>query len=481
VESTQLLGGRYRLVERLGEGGTAVVWRAHDEILDRSVAIKVLSAGYASDARFRARIRAEARAAARLSHPHITNVHDYGESTSGDEPVPYVVMELLSGPTLAERMRSGPLPVSDALRIATQVAQALAAAHAGGLVHCDIKPANVVVTPDGAKVVDFGIAAVAGRKDPLDTGNQIWGTPAYVAPERLLGRGTAGAADVYALGILLYHALTGSLPWRAETATQMLVAHASEEPAPLPPIAGMPPRVAALCSRCLAKDPLDRPTAAQAARMLLAARAELGTETPAGSTGRWRGAAQVLIVLVAALIAGYWGLGGQDIEAPDAAPPGQSSGGPGSATGTGQPGPTGAGGTPGAGSVPAGEGPSSGVSGNGGASGGSAPGGGAPGGSASGGDAGSGDLPPADVGGGAGGDVGPVDRTVSTVGGTVVARCVGSTASIVAANPLAGFAVGDLDRGPAAQVGVTFNALLTTVRVGVRCSSGVPAASIEVG
>jgi serine/threonine-protein kinase len=216
VESTQLLGGRYRLVERLGEGGTAVVWRAYDEVLGRGVAIKLLSPELASDTHFRARIRAEARAAARLNHPHITNVHDYGESATGDgERVPYVVMELLTGPTLTERMQSGPLPVETVLRIATQVAQAPAAAHARGLVHCDVKPGNVVVTRDGAKVVDLGLSAVAGHQDPHGAEGQIWGTPAYIAPERLVGRGAVAATDVYSLGLLLYQALSGASPWRA--------------------------------------------------------------------------------------------------------------------------------------------------------------------------------------------------------------------------------------------------------------------------
>ncbi len=278
MASTQLLGGRYRLVQRLAEGGTAVVWRAHDEVLGRRVAIKVLSATYAGDAQFRARVLAEAQAAARLSHPHVTHVHDYGESEIGGAQVPYVVMELLAGPTLAQRMQSGPLPVTAALRIVTQVAQALAAAHARGLVHCDIKPANVMLTRSGAKVVDFGISAVVGQRDPHTSEGQVWGTPAYLAPERILGCDAVAATDVFALGVLLYQALSGTSPWRAESTTQILLAHASEEPAPLPPIADLPPEVATLCRNCLAKNPTNRPTAAEMARVLREAQATLEKE-----------------------------------------------------------------------------------------------------------------------------------------------------------------------------------------------------------
>ena len=170
-----MLGGRYTLLDELGSGGMAVVWRARDEVLGRLVAVKLLAGRYAGDAQSRARIRDEARAAATLSHPHIAQIYDYGEALDGGRLTPYVVMELVHGITLQQRVRTGLLEPRQIFRIGAQVAAALAAAHADGLVHRDIKPANVMVTQDGAKVVDFGLAATAGPAEPED---ELLGTPA---------------------------------------------------------------------------------------------------------------------------------------------------------------------------------------------------------------------------------------------------------------------------------------------------------------
>jgi serine/threonine-protein kinase len=262
----QFLGGRYRLVERLGVGGMSVVWRAYDEVLGRPVAVKVLATKFAADAASRERIRAEAQAAAVLSHPNVTSVYDYGESVNADgSRVPFVVMELVHGPSLSRRLANGPLPWRTALRIGTQVAAALAAAHARGLVHRDIKPANVMLTANGVKVVDFGIAAIAGESPDTNT---VLGTPAYLAPERIAGGPVEPASDVYALGVLLFRALTGVLPWRADTITQMISAHQYMQPRRLPPIDGLPDAIADLCLSCLAKSPADRPTSMYLARAL---------------------------------------------------------------------------------------------------------------------------------------------------------------------------------------------------------------------
>jgi serine/threonine-protein kinase len=250
----------------------SVVWRAYDEVLGRQVAVKVLAAKFASDKDSRDRIRAEAQAAARLSHPHVTGVFDYGESTGEDgATVPYVVMELISGRTLAQRLARGPMPWRAALRVSAEVAAALSAAHARGLVHRDVKPANVMLTASGAKVVDFGIAAIAGDTGDSDPEGMVLGTPAYLAPERLAGGPVRPATDVYALGLLLYRSLTGGLPWRAETTTQMIKAHVYHEPTPLPAVDGLPDGVADLCLRCLAKDPEERPTSREVARTLAGA------------------------------------------------------------------------------------------------------------------------------------------------------------------------------------------------------------------
>jgi len=268
MQKGQVLDGRYRLGEHLGAGGMSVVWKAHDQLLNRPVAVKVLAGLQATTPAARLRIRGEAQAAAQIWHPNVTNVYDYGESATESGPcVPYVVMELLPGRTLSQRLADGPLAPRAALRICAEVGSALAAAHARGLVHRDVKPSNIMLTPSGAKVVDFGLAAVAGQAE-LDYDGELRGTPAYLAPERLTGGEVIPASDVYALGLLIHRALTNHLPWQAETTTQMLNAHVYIEPAPLPPIDGVSPEVNELCDRCLAKDPADRPAAAEVAAAL---------------------------------------------------------------------------------------------------------------------------------------------------------------------------------------------------------------------
>jgi hypothetical protein len=264
-----LLAGRYRLVERLGAGGMSVVWRGFDEVLGRQVAVKVLPPSTSADPSFRRRLRAEAQAAARLTHPNITNVYDYGEATTVDgEPVPYVVMELVDGESLAAvlaRVRTLPWPT--AARISAEVAAALASAHSRGIVHRDVTPANVMLTPAGAKVVDFGISALIGEND-TDPDGSLMGTPAYLAPERLEGGQVSPATDVYAVGLLIYRMLIGQLPWDVGTTTALLRAHQYVEPEPLPPVDGLPHAVDALIARCLEKHPGDRPSSAELAGAL---------------------------------------------------------------------------------------------------------------------------------------------------------------------------------------------------------------------
>ncbi len=269
LPGSSLLAGRYRLVERLGAGGMSVVWRGFDEVLGRQVAVKVLPPSTSTDPSFRRRLRAEAQAAARLSHPHITNVYDYGEATTVDgEPVPYVVMELVDGESLAAVLaRSRRLPWPAAVRISSEVAAALAAAHARGIVHRDVTPANVMLTSGGAKVVDFGISALIGEND-IDPDGSLLGTPAYLAPERLEGGQVSPATDVYAVGLLIYRTLIGQLPWDVGTTTALLRAHQYTEPEPMPPVEGLPPAVSALIGRCLEKRPADRPSSAELAHVL---------------------------------------------------------------------------------------------------------------------------------------------------------------------------------------------------------------------
>ncbi|MGX6600691.1 serine/threonine-protein kinase [Micromonosporaceae bacterium Da 78-11] len=263
-----VLGGRYRLISQIGVGGMAVVWQAYDDVLARTVAVKVLGSHYADDARSRDRIQLEARAAAGLSHPNIAQVYDYGEADVEGEVIPYVVMELVRGDTLHQRLSDGPVLPRFAMRVCAEVAAALAAAHAEGLAHRDIKPANIMLASTGAKVVDFGIAAAIRPPGPGPDAFEVIGTPAYLAPERLTHDAVESASDVYALGVLLYRLLAGQSPWNTETTTQMLSAIVHLDPDPLLPTSEVPGYVTDLCNRCLAKDPTQRPSARDAAALL---------------------------------------------------------------------------------------------------------------------------------------------------------------------------------------------------------------------
>ncbi|TDC58357.1 serine/threonine protein kinase [Actinomadura sp. KC345] len=244
VAAGDLLGERYRLERPLGAGGMATVWRAVDLVLDRAVAVKVPKEGWPEE--FTRRLRQEAKAAAGLAHPSITGVYDYGEH----EGVPYVVMESLEGESLADRLSRGPLPWREAAGICARVADALGAAHAAGIVHRDVKPANVFLTRVGVKVLDFGIAFTgpAGPRGPL------LGTPAYVAPELLSGTPPTSAADMFSLGVVLQECLAGASSGGTPT---------------LPP--DVPDQVGAVCARCLSGDPQARPAATEAARVLAGA------------------------------------------------------------------------------------------------------------------------------------------------------------------------------------------------------------------
>ncbi|MFV2085186.1 protein kinase domain-containing protein [Micromonospora sp. LOL_021] len=261
LQAGELLARRYRLIDRIGAGGMSVIWRARDEVLDRVVAVKVLAASLAADARFRSMVREEARSAAQLIHPHVTAVHDYGEAVAPDGTVTaFVVMELLSGEELDARLTAGPLTWPAAVETCAQVAEALAAAHRLGIVHRDVTPANIMMTSIGAKVLDFGIATQIGAPDEDEEG-ETFGTPAYVAPERLDGRPAQPATDVYSLGVLLYETLTGRVPYPADTWDDLHRALDQEIP-PLT-VPGLPTQVAEICLRCLSRDPLSRPTAHQ--------------------------------------------------------------------------------------------------------------------------------------------------------------------------------------------------------------------------
>jgi hypothetical protein len=245
-----LLAARYRLAERLETGGMADVWRADDELLGRPVAVKLPNGAHVA--------WREARMAAKLSHPSIAAVHDYREAVRPDGTVaPFVVLELLAGETVAARLVRDPVTLDEAARIGAAVAGALAAAHAGGVVHRDIKPGNVMLTPNGVKILDFGISAPAGEEDFDDTG-ATFGTPAYVAPERLDGMPAVPATDVYGLGVLLFEMVTGSPPYPVDTWEELAAARASG-PGTLPE--SLPADFRTLVDRCLDDDPQARPSA----------------------------------------------------------------------------------------------------------------------------------------------------------------------------------------------------------------------------
>lgn len=289
-----MIGGRYRLLERIGAGGMGEVWRARDTELEREVALKLLAMHHVADPVAIERFRREAIALAALQHPHVVGVYDAGTS----DDVAYLVMELLPGPSLATRLeREGPLPQEEVRRLGAQVAAGLAAAHAAGIVHRDIKPANVVTDRTGAvKLVDFGIARdVVAPAEPLTQTNTIVGSAPYVSPEQFEGRPADARGDLYALGCLLTALLTGRPPYDGQTPVALAHQHLTVT---LPPTAqrcpGTEPALAGLIDELLAKDPDRRPSSAAAVAARLAAPATAGPASggpaPAGPTGPAAGA-----------------------------------------------------------------------------------------------------------------------------------------------------------------------------------------------
>ncbi|GAA1023491.1 hypothetical protein Aple_095510 [Acrocarpospora pleiomorpha] len=263
-----VLTRRYLLQERIATGGMSVIWRAFDQSLQRAVAIKVLDGALDGDNPGRELIRREARATARLIHPDAIEVYDYGETvTPRGRLAAYVVMRLLEGRSLADRLSEGPLPWLEATAIAARLALVLAAAHERGIVHRDVTPENVLLASDGAKLLDFGIAVFAGEAD--DELVADFGTPPYVAPERLKELPAAPAVDVYSLGVLLYEMLTGVPPY-PETTWEGIEAARRDGPPPSPDsVPGLPPEIAALCRQCLSPDPTMRPSAREVAEALM--------------------------------------------------------------------------------------------------------------------------------------------------------------------------------------------------------------------
>lgn len=248
------LGGRFQLTTRIAIGGMGEVWKAKDQVLGRIVAIKVLKEEYTGDPGFLQRFRAEARHTALLNHVGIANVFDYGE----EEGSAYLVMELVPGQPLSSIIEHEQVLSPDrTLSMIAQTARALSAAHVQGLVHRDVKPGNLLITPDGrVKVTDFGIARLADQV-PLTQTGQVMGTAQYLAPEQATGQTATGASDIYALGVIGYECLTGHRPFSGESQIAIALAQVNDAPPPLPET--LPKPVRALLMSMLAKDPKNRP------------------------------------------------------------------------------------------------------------------------------------------------------------------------------------------------------------------------------
>ncbi len=326
--------GRFRIEEKLGEGGMGVVYRAYDSQLRRRVALKVLPSDLASDPERRQRLLREARAASALDHPHICTLHDVGE----DGGQTFLVMEYLTGETLAERLKKGPLSVDQALEIGAQVADALDVAHKHGIVHRDLKSANVMLTKTGAKLLDFGLAkmnrigkgpalptdATSTEQVPLSDSGAIVGTLPYMAPEQLEGRPVDARSDLWALGVMLYEMLIGERPFEGASHASLVAAILTRDVPPLATVQPLtPPLLDHLVRRCLEKTPDARwDSAHDIAEELRWVRengdAISGAAATAHRTPKWKWAAIVSLALTASVIAYVAGVMPERVKAPAA-------------------------------------------------------------------------------------------------------------------------------------------------------------------
>jgi serine/threonine-protein kinase len=252
------LNDRYRLIEQIGSGGMAVLYKAQDLELGRLVAIKLLRPSLVSDPEFLIRFRREAQSAASLSHPNIVTVHDVGQ----DGPkAHYIVMEYVPGQDLKQLLRArGKFDVETALAIIIEVCKGVGYAHRAGLVHCDIKPQNILVTPDNSiKVADFGIARALTASHPSERDELVWGSPHYFSPEQAAGEPPTPASDVYSIGVVLFEILTGRLPFTGQDYRELALAHLKEQPPSILDIdPSLPPEIDKVIRKVMSKEPSAR-------------------------------------------------------------------------------------------------------------------------------------------------------------------------------------------------------------------------------
>ncbi len=282
-----LLNKRYRLLSPLGSGGMAVVYKAQDLALGRLVAVKILREPLTNDPDFLARFQQEARAAANLAHPNIVTVHDFGRDGGRN----YIVMEFIEGKDLKTLIKEGaPFKPDRALDIAIQICAGIGYAHRAGLVHCDVKPQNILVTPDGrVKVTDFGIAKALASLQPGEITDVVWGSPQYYSPEQAAGEAPTPASDVYSIGVVMYEMLAGRLPFVASTQQALAMMHLRDEPPRLTVFnPALPETLERVVHKVLAKEPSARyRTADQLGRILISYRErglELTGEQPVADT-----------------------------------------------------------------------------------------------------------------------------------------------------------------------------------------------------
>lgn len=269
MEETRLLNNRYQLLEALGKGGMAFVYRARDLMLERYVAVKILREDYSRDPAFQERFRQEAKAAANLSHPNIVTVHDFGL----DAGKLFIVMEYVPGKDLKTLLQQrGRFTPEEGLPLIIQACAGIGYAHRAGLVHCDVKPQNMLVTPDQRlKVADFGIARALASIHPDEQSDVVWGSPQYFSPEQAAGAAPSPSSDVYSLGVVLYEMLTGALPFNATTATELARLHLDAQPPLLAEtLPDVSPTLEQILLKVLSKEPSARyRTADQLGRVLL--------------------------------------------------------------------------------------------------------------------------------------------------------------------------------------------------------------------